>query len=70
MIAYCTATKTNGKRCKVSVKYPDLLCHIHKPEGKFQQKLNGFYTCPHRYFMRDPGIVCVDCGDVWSADNG
>ena len=69
MIATCTATKTNGKRCTIEVKYPDLLCHVHNPEGKFQKHLKGENVCNHRYYMRDAGITCIDCGDIWQSEN-
>ena len=69
LIAQCTSIKTNGQRCKVSVTYPDLVCHIHNPDGKFQKQQRGESTCDHRYFMRDEGIKCIDCGDIWQSEN-
>ena len=69
MLSQCTATKNNGQRCTILVNNQDTLCHIHKPESKFQRKLKGEYVCDHRYYMRDPGIMCVDCGDIWQSEN-
>ena len=57
MIATCTATKKDGKKCTILVANKELLCHIHKPEGKFQKNLKGEHICSHRYYMRDPGKI-------------
>ena len=66
MLSQCTATKNNGKQCTILVNNQDTLCHIHKPEGKFQRKLKGEYVCEHKYYMRDAGIQCVSCKHVWT----
>ena len=50
------------------------MCHVHDPNGKFkiQQRNKGYndYTvigvCDHKWYMRDPGIQCSKCFEVWS----
>jgi hypothetical protein len=69
MLSQCTAIKKNGEKCTTLVNNQDTLCHIHKPEGKFQRKLRGENIHEHRYYMRDPGIMCIDCGDIWQSEN-
>jgi hypothetical protein len=69
MLSQCTATKNNGKQCTIPATYPYTLCHVHNPEGKFQRKLRGENIHEHRYYMRDPGIMCIDCGDIWQSEN-
>ena len=69
MLSQCTAIKNNNQRCTILVNNQETLCHIHKPEGKFQRKLKGEYVCEHKYYMRDAGIQCVKCGDIWQSEN-
>lgn len=68
MLISCTAIKKDGKKCTTLVINKELLCHIHKPNGKFQKHLKGESVCSHRYYMRDLGITCIDCGDIWKPD--
>lgn len=74
----CFAAKTNGQRCKTHAVLPKTLCHVHDPEGKFQKQQNdrGYKVrplkiagCEHKYYMRDAGIQCVKCGDIWQSEN-
>jgi len=74
----CSAAKSNGQRCKTHAVLPKTLCHVHDPEGKFQQQQKNkghnvrpvkIAECQHKYYMRDAGIQCAKCGDVWQSQN-
>jgi hypothetical protein len=52
------------------------LCHVHDPNGKFkiQQRNKGYQdhteigVCDHKWYMREAGIQCTKCFEVWSND--
>jgi hypothetical protein len=52
------------------------LCHVHDPDGKFkiQQRNKGWQDhtqisgCDHKWYMREAGIQCTKCFEVWTND--
>jgi hypothetical protein len=80
----CSSTTKKGKPCSIFVEEWRTVdkCHVHDPNGVFRQqlkeskptktkktKITTIKTCKHKWYMRDPGIVCIDCGDIWQSEN-
>jgi hypothetical protein len=78
MQSVCKAITKQNKPCTISLEpwRTTGLCHVHDPNGKFRKqqskkkykdhtKISG---CKHTWYMRDPGITCTICGEIWEKD--
>lgn len=71
----CSAITKKGRKCPIEVEeWREFdLCHVHDPRGKFRQqqfrkgKKYHVYTkpCNHKWYMRDTGVTCIECGEIW-----
>lgn len=78
MLNACKAVTKNKKPCQIDVEpwRTGGLCHVHDPNGKFrkQQKKKGYRAhtykmeCKHTWYMREPGILCTKCGQIWEKE--
>lgn len=71
----CKAMTKAGKSCTILVEdwRQGDLCHVHDPNGKLkkQAKNKGYRDhtklmgCHHKWYMRELGITCINCGVIW-----
>ena len=77
----CKATTKKKKPCPIPAEeWRNGLCHVHDPDGKFRQQVRSGESramrkaankgpCQHAWYMREPGILCTKCGQIWEKDN-